>query len=95
MLKEKQLWPSWRYGPEGQAEIFQHAGDVPRGWEDHPNKFSAPPAPAKKRKRKSPVEEVEEILTREEALEILLSKGIDMSDNTDAEIEAALAHLED
>lgn len=25
-------WPSWRYGPEGQAEIFQREEDVPDGW---------------------------------------------------------------
>lgn len=34
-------WPSWRYGPNGAAEIFERAEDVPRGWEDHPRKLDA------------------------------------------------------
>jgi hypothetical protein len=32
------LFPSWRYGPDGQAEVFACADDVPSGWEDHPAK---------------------------------------------------------
>jgi len=32
-------WPSWRYGPNGEAEIFEKAEDVPKGWQDHPSKF--------------------------------------------------------
>jgi hypothetical protein len=34
-----QHWPSWRYGPKGEAEIFEREADVPSGWEDHPAKF--------------------------------------------------------
>ena len=34
-------WPSWRYGPGGQAAIFECAEDVPKGWEDHPSKVGA------------------------------------------------------
>lgn len=33
-----QAWPSWRYGPDGQSEIFQSEDEVPSGWEDHPSK---------------------------------------------------------
>lgn len=40
-----QDWPAWRYGPNGEARIFQQAGDVPQGWADHPNKV--PPAEEK------------------------------------------------
>jgi hypothetical protein len=32
-------FPSWRYGPDGEAQIFQTADDVPAGWVDHPAKF--------------------------------------------------------
>lgn len=31
-------WPSWRYGPNGESEIFKSAADVPDGWKDHPRK---------------------------------------------------------
>ena len=27
-------WPSWRYGPKGEAAIFESEGDVPKGWKD-------------------------------------------------------------
>jgi hypothetical protein len=37
-------WPSWRYGPNGQAEIFQSEDQVPEGWADHPSKVGAEPA---------------------------------------------------
>lgn len=28
----KVLWPSWRYGPQGQSGIFESDEDVPIGW---------------------------------------------------------------
>lgn len=28
---------TWFYGPNGEAEIFHDAADVPAGWLDHPN----------------------------------------------------------
>jgi hypothetical protein len=31
-------WPSWRYGPNGEARIFESADDVPAGWTDSPGK---------------------------------------------------------
>lgn len=34
-------WPAWYYGPNGEAEIFQKAEDVPKGWQDHPGKHKA------------------------------------------------------
>jgi hypothetical protein len=27
-------WPSWRYGPNGEAQVFESASDVPKGWKD-------------------------------------------------------------
>lgn len=38
----EQKWPSWRYGPKGEADIFQSEVDVPKGWVDHPSKIKAP-----------------------------------------------------
>jgi small-conductance mechanosensitive channel len=41
-MAERQNWPAWRYGPNGEAQIFASAGDVPEGWVKHPSKL--PPA---------------------------------------------------
>ena len=27
-----QAWPAWRYGPDGEAAIFDGPDDVPEGW---------------------------------------------------------------
>lgn len=35
-MKPYQAWPAWRYGPNGQAQIFQREEDVPVGWVDSP-----------------------------------------------------------
>lgn len=46
MLEETQppyvyvAWPAWRYGPNGEAEIFNSAEEVPKGWGETPK----PPA---------------------------------------------------
>jgi hypothetical protein len=32
-------FPGWRFGPEGQAEIFNSEDEVPLGWTDNPNSF--------------------------------------------------------
>ena len=34
-------FPSFRYGPDGQAQVFEREEDVPPGWEDHPSKVKA------------------------------------------------------
>lgn len=39
---DKVLWPSWRYGPGGQARVFDSGEDVPVGWHDHPSKVVTP-----------------------------------------------------
>lgn len=39
-MTERQMWPSWRYGPEGQSQIFDHEEQVPEGWVDHPSKLA-------------------------------------------------------
>lgn len=42
MTYVKQLWPSWRFGPNGESEIFESDEQVPAGWLDHPAKFTKP-----------------------------------------------------
>jgi hypothetical protein len=36
-MSEKETFPSWRYGPDGAAAVFQSADEVPEGWQDHPS----------------------------------------------------------
>lgn len=44
-----QLWPSWYYGPDGEAEIFNNASEVPPGWTTDPyRKPGEPPKPGEK-----------------------------------------------
>ena len=45
MSKEKVLWPSWRYGPGRQAEIFNHEEEVPEGWVSNPQELAAKDRP--------------------------------------------------
>jgi small-conductance mechanosensitive channel len=49
-MAERQSWPAWRYGPNGEAKIFASAGDVPEGWGKQPQQ----PAPAAEQQAKSP-----------------------------------------
>jgi hypothetical protein len=38
-----QAWPAWRYGPDGEAEVFDRPEDVPEGWtETNPAAVSNP-----------------------------------------------------
>lgn len=36
-----QGWPAFRYGPEGERQVFQRPEDVPEGWRDSPNFVAA------------------------------------------------------
>lgn len=40
MTRAKILFPGWRYGPNGELELFQREEDVPQGW------TRTPPGPA-------------------------------------------------
>lgn len=42
----KFLGPTFRYGPNGEAEIFTNSDDVPAGWADSPQKAKANAAKA-------------------------------------------------
>lgn len=37
-------WPSWRYGPKGEAEIFKCEADIPEGWTRKPGVPEEPKA---------------------------------------------------
>lgn len=41
-----ETFPSWRYGPDGQAAVFDSAEDVPAGWCEHPSEVKAAKAEA-------------------------------------------------
>lgn len=34
-------FPGWFYGPNGEAQVFDKVEDVPKGWQDDPNKFGS------------------------------------------------------
>lgn len=36
-------WPSWRYGPAGQAKVCDSESDVPKGWAAHPSDVKVHP----------------------------------------------------
>lgn len=36
-------WPSWRYGPYGEAQIFNTESEVPHGWTKKPGEIYVPP----------------------------------------------------
>jgi hypothetical protein len=36
-MTDTKNWPSWRYGPKGEAQVFNSPGEVPTGWLEHPS----------------------------------------------------------
>lgn len=44
--RERTDWPAWRYGPGGEARIFQEDEPIPEGWVEHPSLLAAEPEPA-------------------------------------------------
>jgi hypothetical protein len=55
-------WPSWRYGPDGEAAIFQKEEDVPLGWKPKVQLPFVPRSPSR--------------FDREELIKLLDEKGI-------------------
>lgn len=47
-----ETFPSWRYGPNGEAAIIETSADVPAGWSDHPAKAKAPKEAPRRGNRK-------------------------------------------
>ena len=60
-------FPAWRYGPNGEAQIFDHKEEVPNGWVDSPAKVGKPqpkaPAPKKAEVLKAPETKTPEVKT--------------------------------
>lgn len=52
-------WPSWRYGPKGQAEIFQTEKDVPIGWTKKAGEIYIPPPPPEKLDKEQLIKDLE------------------------------------
>jgi hypothetical protein len=38
----REHWPSWRYGPNGEGQIFQSESEVPFGWTKKPGEIFTP-----------------------------------------------------
>lgn len=55
-------WPSWRYGPYGEAQIFNSPDEVPEGWAKKPQEAFVPPEP--------------EILDRDHMIKQLIDRGV-------------------
>lgn len=36
-MSTEKHWPSWRFGPNGQSDVFNSEDDVPKGWVAHPS----------------------------------------------------------
>lgn len=68
--------PTFRYGPNGAAEIFHHSDDVPEGWTDNPadhaEKAEKPPAPPKAADNDAALP-----MTKKQVVEALADGGIE------------------
>lgn len=71
------FWPSWRYGPGGEAAVFNSPEEVPEGWEDHPSKVKEP-KPAKQVQAEAAVMDE---LTDQEIMEQLSAAGLQFNKN--------------
>lgn len=78
-MTDKVEWPSWRFGPNGQSDIFENAADVPAGWADHPTRVKGADAAPK-----PPVVQTAGQQTREER-----EKKKDPAAGTGGDVDAA------
>jgi hypothetical protein len=62
-------FPSFRYGPDGQAVLCRSKADVPAGFKDHPSKVPGAPDPS--------LVVSERRLPRAELMAILKARGVD------------------
>lgn len=98
-------WPKWMYGPGDERRIFQKDDQVPKGWEDHPDKVQAPEKSGESRKKQekkqepsAPMEPTpeERAETIRDIREAAAKQGIDVQLADDAsvdEINAAIDKL--
>lgn len=60
------IWPSWRYGPDGESAIFNSASEVPFGWSRRPDFIQ--------------LDQVSSVdLNRDELVKALEEKGIEIN----------------
>ena len=57
-MSESNAWPAWRYGPNGEADIFESEAAVPKGWKSHPSAFDKPEKAEKAEKAQKAPEEI-------------------------------------
>jgi hypothetical protein len=70
MSDNKFKGPTYRYGPNGEGQVFNHSDDVPEGWLDDPTKHEAP---AKQASEAAPAQPD---MTRKEIVAALQSGGL-------------------
>lgn len=93
---DKVDFPAWYYGPKGEAEIFESAGDVPKGWLDHPQKAKTKTVAAKAAEPVDPpvtdavVEKPLEEMTDEELEAVLKGYGYEVDGAARADIIAVI-----
>ena len=86
-------WPSVRYGPNGENEVFTCEADVPKGWADTPDAFKKSEA-AKPVEKAKPAEKQEIPLSRSQIIAALKQRKASFSIRaTDAALYAQLVQL--
>ena len=100
-MAEKQSWPAWRYGPNGEARIFNKDDVVPKGWVDSPKNVpqseklkEAPKGKAKKGAQEPPPELEPSAEEKAATIASIREAGIEIKDDaTVEEINAAIDKL--
>jgi hypothetical protein len=106
-----QEYPKWMYGPKGadgqpQSRIFNKDDQVPKGWEDHPDKVKEPAKKPEKPNggKKDPVEPgkpeqpeptpEERAATIKEVREAAQAAGVEIELSDDATVEEINAAID-
>jgi len=78
----KKLFPGYRYGPEGECELFQSAADVPEGWHRNTPEGLAKLDKAAPEGEDEDDDEDENVdlnkMTKDELIELAEQRGIDL-----------------
>lgn len=87
-------YPKWMYGPNDESRIFQRDEQIPKGWEDHPEKVGKSPPKPSKPSKPSKSQDPGEAAERTTILAALREAGFDVADDaTDDEINAKIDEL--
>lgn len=88
-MSDPKRWPAWRYGPNGARRIFHEGEQIPKGWQDHPDKVKAEKPAKPEPGFKEPTPEA-----RAETIAELRAAGAVISDDASVEeINAAIDKL--